>query len=76
VISANITEILDAAFAVSGLEELSFETNSQLETIGSSAFMSCYDLRKVVIPVNITEILKYAFFGSGLVEVSFAAISK
>mmetsp|Transcript_19428 Transcript_19428/g.38634 ORF Transcript_19428/g.38634 Transcript_19428/m.38634 type:complete len:217 (-) Transcript_19428:151-801(-) len=67
VIPAAITKILDNAFHGSEIEELSFEKNSQLETISGYAFVSS-NIQSVRIPKSVTEILGYAFYNSLLLE--------
>lgn len=64
VISANVTGIGEHAFyGCALLEDLTFATDSKLETIGSYAFASCIALTEVQIPETVTSIGSYAFSG-------------
>jgi len=74
-IPAKITEIQASAFSRSGLEEVEFEANSQLETIYKYAFDGT-NITSIEIPSSVTEILNYAFASSRLEEVEFEANSE
>jgi len=52
VIPNSVTEIHKAAFYLSGLEEVSFEANSQLTTIGDEAFKST-NITSIEIPKDV-----------------------
>lgn len=73
-IPARVTSIGDYAFsgnnssaACKNLTGLVFEENSQLKTIGNSAFYSCSGLTgTLTIPASVTSIGSGAFQGSGL----------
>ena len=69
--------VLDAGvFFMSGLQQVTFQEGSVLETIGSSAFFDC-GLTQIDIPASVQVLGDYAFSGtmSGnpLVRVGFAA---
>jgi len=76
VIPRGVTEIFNYAFYKSGLEVILFESNSQLETIGTYVFSYCADLKEVVIPRGVTEISHRAFYKSGLEVILFESNSQ
>lgn len=75
-IPASVVEIKSNAFAYSGLEKINFESDSQLETIGSMAFSDCENLTSIKIPKSVVTIDKNAFYYCGIVEIEFEADSK
>ena len=67
VIPSTVTSIGDTAFrSCNRLSSVTFETDSNLISIGSYAFHSCYDLTSISIPPSVTSIGNFAFFFSGL----------
>lgn len=69
-IPSTVTEIGEMAFAMSGIENLSFASNSRLQKIGDYAFSVCANLvGSTIIPSTVTEIGNYAFFFSKKLEV-------
>ncbi len=54
-IPASMTKIGKNAFKGNELLEVNFEDNSNIQTIGLSAFAYNYDLSKIVLPNNITS---------------------
>ena len=62
IISASVTSIGDYAFTgCTGMNSLIFENESQLQTIGTSAFRGCMALTSVCLPNTLTQIGDYAF---------------
>ncbi len=69
-IPANITEIPQSLFR--GCDKLSsviIADNSELTTIGSSAFYGCYSLKSITLPEKLTRIGSDAFSNCPIVEV-------
>ena len=63
-IPANVTEIGSNAFyGRSNLSKVTFEENSQLKTIGNSAFSRYSSLTEITIPASVTHIGENAFEG-------------
>ena len=60
-IPKNIVKIQNNAFCSAGIEEVTFEEGSRLESIGGSAFKSCHNLSELWIPNSIKEIENRAF---------------
>ncbi len=66
-IQAGVTKINNSAFGNCGsLSVVTFESNSQLTSIGNYAFYACRSLYNFVIPENVTDIGKFAFYCCGL----------
>ncbi len=64
VIKKGVTSIGNFAFAeCTNLESVKYEAESQLGTIGSNAFYSCYSLAAVYIPSSVETIGNNAFAG-------------
>ena len=62
IIPASVTEIGQLAFyKCYSLASLTFEENSELQTIGESAFSRCFSLASVTIPDSVTSIRDDAF---------------
>ena len=75
---------------ISYLQEITFESNSQLETIVDYAFYGCHDLKSITIPASVVSIGDYAFsvneytanmgpegyYEAGLKEIKFEEGSK
>lgn len=61
-IPASITRIQSQAFQQSGLETITFEENSQLQTIGMGVFLHT-PLRQIELPDSVTTIEDSAFAG-------------
>lgn len=55
-----VISIGNSPFGTSGIEEITFEENSQLMTL-NGVFSDCYNLRKAQIPESITSIEYYVF---------------
>ena len=77
-IPASVKTIADYAFYAAGsLEEITFASNSQLETIGAYAFANLaynygsYGVEELTLPASLTNIGEYAFQYAGLVTLSF-----
>jgi hypothetical protein len=63
-IPSSVTSIgKDAFYNNTGLTSVMFGENSQLESIGNSAFFGCSSLTNIEIPDSVTSIGKYAFKG-------------
>ena len=73
-IGPSITEIGNELFKnKESLSSVTFQSTSQLTTIGDEAFRGCKVLKKITIPKNVTTIKTGAFKGCvGLESVSFA----
>ena len=71
-IPASVTHIGAHAFYNSGISELVFEDEIQLQHIEKYAFANTVNLQSVSIPASVTEIREYAFDHSGLTEVIFS----
>ena len=75
-IPSDVTSIGEEAFRFCGLKSVSFGENSQLTSIGDSAFENCSSLTSIEIPDGVTSIgyeafsdcssLKYNEYGNGL----------
>lgn len=67
----NIQTIKDYAFdGFKNITRLTFQNNSQLETIGARAFQFCINLEQVIMPDSLENLGAYAFSGcSSLSEV-------
>ena len=78
VIPASVTSIGDHAFfSCEDLETVTFAENSQLTSIGASAFSNCRSLTTIVIPASVTSIGDHAFFScENLETVTFAENSQ
>lgn len=50
------------------LKTVTFENNSKLETLSTSAFHDCSDLQSIELPSSVTEINAYAFAGCYALE--------
>ena len=73
IITNNVTEIGDNAFdSCESLVNVTFEENSNLETIGDRAFNYC-PLTSITIPNSVTSIGDHAFNETGLETVTFEA---
>ena len=72
IIKDSVTLISDNAFeGCSNLQSLTFEDNSELQSIGFSAFYNCNKLTSITIPSNVTTIGDQAFAGcSNLTSIS------
>ena len=72
-IPASVTSIGNQAFEFSLLDTLTFETGSQLSTIGNRSFYSGFGtLSEVVIPATVTSIGEQAFsYAGALTSVTF-----
>jgi hypothetical protein len=62
-IPSSVTTIGDNAFFGTSLTGITFAQNSQLKTIGNSAFRSCTSLTGITIPASVTSIGDSAFSG-------------
>ena len=72
VAGCNVTSIRTEAFAYSGITGLTFETGSQLATIGDWAFFYCSSLvGNITIPASVTSIGGYAFRDTDITELNF-----
>ena len=78
VIESGVTHIGKYAFAEClSLEEVVFKENSQLTTIGDSAFYGCSSLPEIIIPASVTRIGSHAFGNTiNLETVTFAKNSQ
>ena len=66
-IPASVTTIGGAAFMnCSSLASVTIAENSQLVSIGSSAFKNCSNLTSFTLPASVTSIGNDAFWGTGL----------
>ena len=62
----------DVAVPVHGLEYVTFPEDSQLTTIGKSAFSGCSYMKEINIPDTVTSIGDYAFYScKNLLSISF-----
>ncbi len=62
-IPASVMEIGDQAFYdCISLEEVNFETNGALSTIGAAAFKNCRSLKSIRIPNGVTKLNAYTFY--------------
>lgn len=52
----------NAFFDCINLEEVKFETNGALSTIGAAAFRNCVSLKSIRIPNGVTKLNAYAFY--------------
>ena len=59
----SVTSIGDCAFSNAGLKDISFGSQSKLETIGELAFSNCTGLTSFTVPDGVTQIGKSAFSG-------------
>ena len=55
-IPATVTEIGIGAFSYTDFSKISFGENSQLKTVGSSAFLGCGNLTEIAFPNTVTEL--------------------
>lgn len=63
-IPAKATAIGEGAFKDNtDITSVTFEENSQLQTIGEAAFRGCTNLQTAIIPENVTNIGKEAYYG-------------
>ncbi len=62
-IPATITNISSAFQGNKNIKEVSFETGSQIKTIGANAFANCINLTSIDIPDTVTRIDVKAFYG-------------
>lgn len=78
VIPARVTTIGYSAFSgCPNLTTVTFEKNSQLTSIGSEAFKSCYKLKSITIPASVTSIGSSAFYDcDSLTTVTFEGNSQ
>lgn len=78
VIPKTVYEIKRSAFAgCESLQNVAFETQSQLKIIGDSAFDSDYKMTSIAIPQEVTSIGDSAFYEcENLMKVSFSPKSK
>lgn len=53
IVSNDVSSLVDKVFMNSQLTEIIFDADSQLKTIGSMAFNTTYNLRKVVLPESL-----------------------
>ena len=70
--SYKVTAVGNSAFWNTRLESVTFETGSNLTSIGESAFASCYGITAITIPASVTSIGDSAFWNTGLETVTFA----
>ena len=69
-LSQSVTAIKDAAFAESGLREITIPNN--VTEISKNAFSNCTDLETVILPSSLTYIGDYAFYGcEAIKEINF-----
>ena len=62
-IPASVMEIGEKAFFdCINLEEVNFETNGALSTIGAAAFRNCVSLKSIRIPNGVTKLNAYTFY--------------
>lgn len=61
-IGDNIRIIGECAFEESDIEEVIFNSNSQLEEIGDACFYNCHSLEKINIPSTLKKLGECAFF--------------
>jgi len=71
VIPRKVTSIGYASFYQSGLQNITFEPDSQLERIEGFAFGFCDNLTSIIIPKEVTSIGQRSFQSSGLQSISF-----
>ena len=62
-IPASVTEICDYAFSSASLTEVNFESSTNLQTIGSTAFDCCRNLEAMNMPNSVTSLGRDAFYG-------------
>jgi hypothetical protein len=67
----SISTIARDGFCDSNIKSVSFETASNINTIGSSAFKNCLSLTTITIPRTVKTIGVNAFAGTGLTSVTF-----
>jgi len=75
VIPKGVKDILELAFANSGLEVIEFEPGSELTSIGTNAF-TVTPMKSIVIPQGVKRILDNGFRGSRLEVIDFGVNSQ
>lgn len=77
IIAASVTKIGDLAFRHSQIPSITFADNSQLTSIGASAFQDCQGLTEFTIPANVETIGSNAItYNNNLTTINVAANSK
>lgn len=71
VVPAKVKIIDTEAFRNSGISEIDFSKESQLEMLGNYAFSQTFNLEKVTLPDGIGKIRDYTFYKSNVKEVTF-----
>ncbi len=75
-IPKHITGIGKYAFSSSSLENITFEKDNQLTSIGAQAFYNTGNLKNITIPSSVTDIGDYAFENSSLESIEFEEDSR